>query len=71
MRSARFIRYVEPLNFRIMKNVYLMKISVVLLAVLCWSFTGVNSNESSKVLTSEDVTDFSSVDNGQSVSSYA
>ena len=51
-----------------MKNVYLTRISIVLLAMLCWSFTGVNSNEFSKVLTSEDVTDFSSVDNGQSVS---
>ena len=51
-----------------MKNVCLTRIFIFLLAVLCWSFTGVNSNEFTKVLTSEKVTDFSSVDNGQSVS---
>ena len=50
-----------------MKNVYLTRISIVLLAMLCWSFTGVNSNESNKVLPSEEVMDFSSVDNSQSV----
>ena len=51
-----------------MRNVCLTRISIVLLAVLCWSFTGINSNEFSKALLSEEVTDFSSVDNGQSVS---
>ena len=51
-----------------MKNIYLTRISIVLLAMLCWSFTGVNSNESNKVLPSEEVMDFSSVDNSQSVS---
>ena len=50
-----------------MKNVCLTRISIVLLAMLCWSFTGVNSNESNKVLPSEEVMDFSSVDNSQSV----